>query len=302
MNMKYIITEEQFNKIYGSDKKLEVFAKKLSNIFSNELTKVQEFFNQFMVLKKTKPQFISHIDNTTIIKLVFLIFSYKTEGNFDLGYRMINSLGFANLFMTEGVTYNEECDYCNGDGDITCDTCGGDGKIRCRACDGIGEVRCEDCDGDGEDDEGNECKECQGGGRVECEYCDGRGEYTCEDCMGYEIKPCPKCDGDGYNITDDVVYEYYDICTWSNYLKDRCELKEGTYEVVLSYDDFIDLSEDYIVLGVSTQHAKFVNKIQKDNMYCTYFSNNISLKTSYNQVYPTIGILKNFNDLAPYLN
>jgi hypothetical protein len=120
--------------------------------------------------------------------------------------------------------------------------------------------------------------------------------------MGYEIKSCPECDGVGYIRTDDVLYEYYDICTWSNYLKDRCELKEGTYDVVLSYDDFIDLSEDYIVMGVSTQNAKFVDKIQKDNMYCTYYSDSPSLKNSGDQSYnPTIGILKSFNDLEPYL-
>ena len=277
--MKYIITEEQFNKIYGSNDKLEVFAKKLSNIFSNELTKPQEFFDWFMFLKKTKSQFLGHINNTITLQLVFLIFSYKTEGNFDLGYRIINSLGFANLFMTEGVLYDEDCDYCGGDGDITCDTCGGDGK-----------VSCDTCDGDGEDDEGNPCEECQGG-----------GEYTCEDCMGYEIKPCPNCDGNGYIRTDELLYEYYDICTWSNYLNDRCELKEGTYEVVLSYDDFIDLSEDYIVMEVSTKNAMFVDKIQKDDMYCTYYSDSPSLKISGHQSYPTIGILKNFNDLAPYL-
>jgi hypothetical protein len=254
-----------------------------------------------MFLKKTKSQFLGHINNTITLQLVFLIFSYKTEGNFDLGYRIINSLGFANLFMTEGVPYDKDCDYCGGDGDITCDNCGGDGEVRCEACNGDGEVRCKTCDGDGEDDEGNPCEECQGGGRVECEYCDGRGRYTCDDCMGYGGKRCPECDGDGYIRTDELLYEYYDICTWSNYLNDRCELKEGTYEVVLSYDDFIDLSEDYIVMEVSTKNAKFVDKIQKDDMYCTYYSDSPSLKISGHQSYPTIGILKNFNDLAPYL-
>jgi hypothetical protein len=254
-----------------------------------------------MFLKKTKSQFLGHINNTITLQLVFLIFSYKTEGNFDLGYRIINSLGFANLFMTEGVPYDKDCDYCGGDGDITCDNCGGDGEVRCEACNGNGEVRCEACDGDGEDDEGNPCEECQGGGRVECENCNGRGRYTCDDCMGYGGKRCPECDGDGYIRTDELLYEYYDICTWSNYLNDRCELKEGTYEVVLSYDDFIDLSEDYIVMGVSTQNAMFVDKIQKDDMYCTYYSDSPSLKISGHQSYPTIAILKNFNDLAPYL-
>ena len=288
--MKYIITEQQFNKIYGSEDKLEVIAKKLSNLFSNENTKPQEFFDRFMFLKKTKSQFLGHINNTITLQLVFLIFSYKTEGNFDLGYRIINSLGFANLFMTEGVPYDKDCDYC-----------GGDGEVRCEACNGNGEVRCEACDGDGEDDEGNPCEECQGGGRVECENCNGRGRYTCDDCMGYGGKRCPECDGDGYIRTDELLYEYYDICTWSNYLNDRCELKEGTYEVVLSYDDFIDLSEDYIVMEVSTKNAKFVDKIQKDDMYCTYYSDSPSLKISGHQSYPTIGILKNFNDLAPYL-
>jgi hypothetical protein len=299
--VKYIITEQQFNKIYGSEDKLEVIAKKLSNLFSNENTKPQEFFDRFMFLKKTKSQFLGHINNTITLQLVFLIFSYKTEGNFDLGYRIINSLGFANLFMTEGVPYDKDCDYCGGDGDITCDNCGGDGEVRCEACNGNGEVRCEACDGDGEDDEGNPCKECQGGGRVECENCNGRGRYTCDDCMGYGGKRCPECDGDGYIRTDELLYEYYDICTWSNYLNDRCELKEGTYEVVLSYDDFIDLSEDYIVLEVSTKNAMFVDKIQKDDMYCTYYSDSPSLKISGHKSYPTIGILKNFNDLAPYL-
>jgi hypothetical protein len=45
----------------------------------------------------------------------------------------------------------------------------------------------------------------------------------------------------------------------------------------------------------------FVDKIQKDDMYCTYYSDSPSLKISGHQSYPTIGILKNFNDLSPYL-
>lgn len=277
--MKYIITEEQFSRMNKSKINLEVFAKKISILFPKNLNRLQEFFNFLMDMKKNKSQFIGHINSTNIIKLTFLIFSYKTTGDFSLGNSMMSSLGFANLFATEGVPYEIECPECDGTERQTC----GD-------CRGSGDVTCDDCSGNGMDDEGYSCHNCGGSGESTCNNCGGAGDVSCH-----------VCEGDGYVETNEISYEYYGICTWSNYLKDKCELREGSYEPILTFDNFIDLNEDYIILDLENKHQEFNNQIQKDEMYCTYYSDNPMFEKTISLTRPSIIISKSFNDLEPYL-
>jgi hypothetical protein len=51
----------------------------------------------------------------------------------------------------------EDCDYCDGTGEIVCKYCNSDGTIDCDTCGGDGDFECEDCYGSGHyDDEGEE--------------------------------------------------------------------------------------------------------------------------------------------------
>lgn len=60
----------------------------------------------------------------------------------------------------EGRPAVEECDECEGTGQVPCGRCGGDGT--CRHC----EAECGTCDGDGD---------------VACKHCRGAGELAPED-------------------------------------------------------------------------------------------------------------------------
>ncbi len=160
---------------------------------------------------------------------------------------------------SEGVI--EECDECEGDGEITCDECDGDGEITCGDCDGEGDFTCEECDGEGTlntycepcDAVGEirvDCEECgdgvvrEGLVFVECEECDGTGEdgdgkqcktcegemqVKCEGCdgMGYLMENCEECDGDGEVVEDceecDDGLVTCDVCEWGLIDCDECD-------------------------------------------------------------------------------
>ncbi len=96
---------------------------------------------------------------------------------------------------------NVECSHCDGNGSSECEECGGDGTIKCickngritcTGCEGsgkVGEEDCEDCEGEGEVD----CSDCGGDGKIECGECSGDGKIECEECYGEGQYNCPEC-------------------------------------------------------------------------------------------------------------
>ena len=97
------------------------------------------------------------------------------------------------------------CDYCGGDDKVNCDTCEQSGRVTCPECDGDGRQMgdgewedCEACDGDGE----IECGDCGGDGETSCGDCD-RGTVECGDCDGSgEIESIDKVDYQSYFIAN----------------------------------------------------------------------------------------------------
>jgi len=261
--------------------KLQKLAIKLQNLFRlDEFNSPIQAYSRFKHVAEKQSEYFSLFKPSDLIKLIFYIYSYKNTKDFKLAEDYLNKIAFAHLFVTNGEEHFETCDACGGDGQFRCDVCYGDRTLECRDCDGEGTVDCDTCDGSGEDEEGLPCAECQGGGTVTCETCDGRGVEECHNCDGEGYHTCQECDGTGEINTGTLVYDSYSICTWSQILKDKCELESGTFDPIMSESDFEQFADEYITLHYYQDNAEFRSRVQEGMVYCTNFEDEPDLYRS----------------------
>jgi hypothetical protein len=192
------------------------------------------------------------------MKLVIYIYSYNTTKDFKLGDKILNNLSFISIFTTTGNYHDEECPTCNGSATERCEGCYGEGK-----------EDCGECGGDGTTEEST-CDECNGKGYITCDQCGGDGEIGCYDC-----------DGTGEYETDKLELNYYYICTWDKYIKDRCELEEGKLEPAMSEYDFDRLRDEYIILRYDERYYEITSRIEINQMYCVTYLDEPRLNTGY---------------------
>ena len=95
----------------------------------------QDVYDELMALSKKQLDYFEMIGGENIVKLTFLIYSYKKTQSFELGEQMLNDLMFLYTLFSSGHNHRE-----------TCEACGGDGQVECHLCDGTGEVPCDECD------------------------------------------------------------------------------------------------------------------------------------------------------------
>ena len=229
------------------DDKLKRLAVKVVDLLPSEMSSLQDCYDEFRELYKAQKDYWSRFRPEDLIKLVFYLYSYNKTKDFKLSDKQLNNLAFISLFTTEGNHHHEECDYCLG-GEARCDTCDRTGEISCEACDGTGEI------------DGEECDNCGGYGEISCHECGGDGEVSCEDCGG-----------DGTVETDKFEIFHYYICTWDKYIKDSCELREGSLEPALSEYEFDRLRDDYIILYPEEKVSELKDSVEENEMYCTSY-------------------------------
>jgi hypothetical protein len=239
--------------------KLKRLALKMMDLFPSEIKTPQECYELFEPIYKSQNDYFSFFPGESIVKLVLYIYSYNTTQDFKLADKTLNNLAFISIFTTTGNYHDEECP-----------ACGGNGTERCDTCYGHGEVNCEYCDGDGTEDDGSSCGGCGGNGTEVCGDCGGDGQTNC-----YE------CDGTGEVDTEKLELNYYYICTWDKYIKDRCELEEGKLEPAMSEYDFDRLRDEYIILRYDERYYEVTSRIEINQMYCVTYSDEPKLKTSY---------------------
>jgi hypothetical protein len=281
--------------------KLKRLAKNVSELVHNDKETLQSTYDNLRTVMSNQRDYFSNFLPENIIKLTFYVWSYKNTGDFKVADKILNNIAFAVLFTTEGNTYEEECGQCDGNGIQSCSYCSGDGSIQCDECEGDGEVYCSACDGSGSisEDDGtlNDCDECDGKGKIECAVCDGSGENSCSECSGDGSEECDNCDGSGELQTGQLVYNVYNIVTWSKYFKDRCELTEQSMEITMSEYDFDRLRNDYIVLSNDEEHAELEEVIETNEMYCPLYSDSPKLYLQSK----VMTIFFNY-DMKPYFN
>jgi len=249
--------------------KLKRLARNISELVRNDTETLQSTYDNLRTVMSNQKDYFSHFPAENILKLTFYVWSYKKTGDFKVADKLLDNISFAVLFTTEGNTYEEECSECDGNGTVSCSYCDGDGSVRCDTCDGSGEF----------DDDGTttECGECDGSGSIRCSDCGGSGENTCDECSGDGSEECRYCDGNGMEQTDQLVYNIYNIVTWSKYFKDRCELTEQRAEITMSEYDFDRLRDDYIILSQDEEHAELEEFVETNEIYCPFYSDSPKL-------------------------
>ena len=229
------------------NEKIKKLAKNVSELLPDDPKDPQDVYDTFSPVYSSQADYFRNLGPENIIKLVFYIYSLKSTGDFSLGDKMINNLSFASLFTTSGNYADEECPGCEGSGQISCDNCDYEGR-----------VKCDQCDGDGEDSSGETCDDCQGSGDVYCDQCGGDGDIRCDECSGT-----------GEIETDRLHFEHYYICTWSEEIKNACELEVGTKEPVMSEYDFDRLRGDnFLTLSYQGGESELRSFVDVNEMYC----------------------------------
>jgi hypothetical protein len=271
------------------NEKLQRLAKRMVDLFPDkEFSTPQECFTLFKEIYKKQVDYFRNFEPQNTIKLIFYIYSLKNTGDFKLAEKLLNNLGFASLFITQGNSYMVSCEYCGGDGTTNCDVCDATGEVDCDECSSNGETVCQDCDGTGNvevNGENEQCEYCDGDGEVDCPECNGNGKVTCQECYGNGTEECQECDGTGEVESGEVEYEYYVIVTWDQGIKDRCELTAGTLEPALSEYDFDLLRDEYLVVGYQDDHAEFRSRVMTNEIYCTNYEDEPELHKSYSETF-----------------
>jgi len=255
--------------------KIKRLSSNLSEIIPDHDT-IQDLYFELRNLMVKQKDYFSNISPENMVKVLFYIWSIKKTGNFNVGDKLLNNILFAILITTEGNHHREECPSCDGAGEQYCNYCDGNGNVECDNCDGDGVITCSECDGDGRqmgDGEWENCEECDGAKELTCPDCAGEGKVDCNRCYnGYEN--CSECDGQGEIKTDEFEYSNYFIVTWNNFIKDRCELTEGTPESAFSEYEFDKLRDEYVVLYQVEEHAELKDFIEINEVYCVSQSDN----------------------------
>jgi hypothetical protein len=253
--------------------KLKKLASKLSELIPKSETPQQVYDGLILVMQKQSDYF-KYLGPDNIVKLTLYIYSFKTTGKFNAGDVMISSLGFANVFTTEGTEYVKECDDCSGEGQIDCPLCDR-GEVTCERCDSNGEVTCEECDGDGRqmgDGEWEDCESCDGTGNEKCPDCGGEGYLSCDNCDNGKNE-CWDCGGHGDVETSQLKYDAYFVATWNRDINRDFSLNENSQYPALSEYEFDRLRDEYIVLTYEDDgHAEFQDWVKINEVYCTFYS------------------------------
>jgi len=255
------------------NEKLKKLSVNLSELISKSETP-QEVYDGLVPVMQKQSDYFKYLGPDNIVKLTLYVYSFKTTGKFNVGDTMISSLGFANVFTTEGTEYVKTCDSCDGEGELDCEFCDR-GEITCETCDGTAEVTCEECDGDGRemgDGEWEDCEACDGTGNGKCEECDGDGYLNCDNCHDGKNE-CWECNGNGDVETTELKYDAYFVATWNRDINGDFSLNENTQYPALSEFEFDRLRDEYIVLTYEDDnHAEFQNWVKINEVYCTFYS------------------------------
>jgi len=255
--------------------KIKRLSSNLSEIIPDHDT-IQDLYLELRNLMVKQKDYFSNISPQTMVKVLFYIWSIKKTGNFNLGDKLLNKILFATLITTEGNHHREQCEGCDGAGEQYCSYCDGSGNVECDNCGGDGAITCDECGGDGRqmgDGEWEDCEECNGEREQTCSDCAGEGKVECDRCYnGYET--CSECNGEGEIKTDEFEYSNYFIVTWNNFIKDRCELTEGTPESAFSEYEFDKLRDEYVVLYQVEEHAELRDFFEINEVYCVSQSDN----------------------------
>jgi hypothetical protein len=231
----------------------------------------QQVYDELLELAVKQKDYFDMIGAENIIKLTFLIYSYKRTSSFELGEQMLNDSMFLFTLSSEGNNHREVCQECGGEGQINCQECDGGGEVPCSECGESGEITCDTCNGSGVDPDNEEesCWDCNGAGNLTCPQCNGNTVETCPECYGSRLETCPACDDTGQVETDDWDYNIETILTWNPKLISTSIEHENTLVPIMETVDFNNFYKNYILLNFyGDDYMEFRKGFRADETYC----------------------------------
>jgi len=238
-----------------------------------------------MALSKKQLDYFEIIGGENIIKLTFLIYSYKKTQSFELAEEILNDLMFLYLLFSDGSNHREICEPCGGDGQVECNTCDGTGETPCEECDSTGEITCDTCNGSGIDPDNEEesCWDCNGDGVRTCPSCHGDTFETCPECYGTRIEPCQECDEIGEIETDDWNYEMEVIASWNKKLNQESTEFDSTLVPITTTENYHQ-EKNYIVIKYygDDNYLEFKKGFEANEVYCFGHDDDPKLKITQN--------------------
>ncbi len=266
------------------NEKLKKIAIRLEDIVKYSETP-QDVYDELITLSKKQLDYFEIIGGENIIKLTFLIYSYKKTQSFELGEEILNDLIFLYMLFSDGSNHRELCEVCAGDGQVECNTCDGTGEAPCEECDATGEVACDTCNGSGIDPDNEEesCWDCNGDGVRTCPSCHGDTFETCTECYGTRIEPCQECDEIGEIETDDWNYEMEVIASWNKKLNQESIEFDSTLVPITTTENYHQ-EKNYIVIKYygDDNYLEFKKGFRANEVYCFGHDDNPKLKITQN--------------------
>lgn len=271
--------------------KLKRISIKLEGLITNYNTPQNVYTILIKNLYKTQTDYFKYLGPENIIKLTFLIFSYKNTGDFDLGEQMLNDSMFLGILYSEGVEYREPCEACSGDAQIDCTECDGTQEVNCDECDGMGEIPCDTCYGSGIDpdsEEEEECPDCSGAGNRTCWNCGGNETVDCRECdMG--LINCQECDGIGEIETEEWIYNVEVIMTWDPEIIKNATETDNTLIPLMSYEEYVKSGNEYIIItNYHENNMEFKKGFKANEVYCFSYEDNPPLTFRHYGIDPSI--------------
>jgi hypothetical protein len=264
------------------NEKLKKIANKLED-FIEFYDTPQDVYDELMALSKKQLDYFEMIGGENIIKLTFLIYSYKKTQSFELGEQILNDLMFLYTLFSSGDNHRETCEACGGDGQVECHLCDGTGEVPCEQCDETGGIPCDTCDGSGIDPDNEEesCWDCNGDGVRTCPSCNGNTLEDCPECYGSRIEPCPECDEVGEVETDAWDYEMEFITTWDkNLIQESIEF-ENTLVPIMSLEEYRKKTNLIVIKYYNNDNwAEFKKGFKPMEFYCFGHDDDPKLKIS----------------------
>lgn len=267
-----------------SNEKLKSISKKLEPVIP-AVDNPSDTFTQFMTLYNQQKEYFSKFQPSDLIKITIYIWSIRETGATDYGDEILENIFFVGFIEPSGEKATKDCDYCDGNGEMTCEYCN-DGQVDCDECSGDGQRVCNDCDGTGEvAGEGEDmevCDICSGEGEVECDECGGDGSVRCPECGGSGRETCHECDGDGYEETDEDIFWDLQVAFWNKNIMERCELAMNTLEPAFTIDDYAQLPEkERMTISNREEQHEYRFDLERGDFYCYSIDDSPNLSVSF---------------------
>lgn len=219
--------------IFKGKKPLDIYRELISNQFYREI--------------------FDRLDDMNVLLFCFSIPNIQNESEIGKIFEQIESNLFVYSVVEVGGDSYENCEECNGNGEITCHYCGGDG-----------EVECEECGGSGEDEEGEECS-----------YCDGKSQVDCDECGGGYLR-CEYCDGNGDIVRDDYnTITQYQYVSFDKNVFEKLELLTDESEIPPNMSDYIlqETNKTFLIFSEEGDSNDFNGFDYNSNIFCGLVKN-----------------------------